>query len=99
MDKHEQYTMIYLSLDGGYSYRQTRVNEQQFKEKLWLTACKWLRPDSDMSMIGYGIDIIIRTKDLAHIGTLRITGNDDLKDNWHAINELWARIAETVWRE
>ena len=85
--------VIFMSTDGGHSYRQTRVNERGFKDKLWMTACKWLRPDSDMVSVGYGSCIVIRRHDtMAHMATIEIRGGDSMADVWCRICQTWEMI-------
>ena len=91
--KHEQTPIIlYISFDGGCSYRQTHVTEETFKRKLWETACRWLRPDSDMCVSGYCVQIILRDSHLAFVGLLEVAGGRGLEDLWNDITELWEKI-------
>ena len=94
--KHEQIQqrplILYISFDGGYSYRQYRLTEEMFKRKLWDTACRWLRPDSEMCTSGYCIQIIVRDAHLAFVGLLDVAGGRGLDDLWKDITELWEKI-------
>lgn len=91
--KHEQTPIIlYISFDGGFSYRQHHLTKEAFKRKLWETACRWLRPDSDMSMVGYGTQIIVRYADLAFAGIIPVSGGDALDGIWKDIIDLWEKI-------
>lgn len=91
--KHEQTPIIlYISLDGGYSYRQNHLTEEAFKRKLWETACRWLRPDSEMCVGGYGVQIIVRYSDLTFAGIIHVAGGRGLDDLWNDITDLWEKI-------
>lgn len=90
--KYEQTIILYISLDGGYSYRQNRWCEETFKKKLWENACKWLRPDSDMSLERYGVDVIVRNASLGLVGIIRVSGERKLENIWTDICELWDKI-------
>lgn len=92
MKREQTTTILYISFDGGCSYRQTHVTEETFKRKLWETACKWLRPDSDMSLAGYGVQIIVRDSHLSFVGLLHVAGGRGLEDLWNDITELWEKI-------
>ena len=87
--------VIFISTDGGHSYRQARVNERVFKDKVWMTACKWLRPDSDMVSGRYGSSVVIRRCDtMAHIVTVNISGSDNMADVWGRICHAWEMITD-----
>ena len=88
--------MIYLSTDDGWSYRRTRANEGAFKEKLWTTVCKWVRPDSEMVAEKYSSSVVIRRCDMSHIVTLEINGGDNLTDIWERICDAWEMTIRQV---
>ena len=91
--KHEQTPIIlYISFDGGYSYKQQYMTEEAFKKKMWETACRWLRPDSDMCVAGFCVQIIVRDSHLAFVGLLEVAGGRGLDDLWNDIIDLWRKI-------
>lgn len=91
--KHEQMPIIlYISFDGGFSYRQNHLTEEMFKKKMWDTACRWLRPDSDMSLAGYGIQIIVLYANLELAGIIPVAGGDALDGIWKDILDLWEKV-------
>lgn len=91
-------TVIYISTNGGAVYREMFLDEHDFKNKTWTTVCKWLRPDSDMVINGYGSRIIVRDRALNHVVTLDITGGDDLTEVWGRICDAWDLIARVCKR-
>ena len=92
MERKQMPIILYMSFDGGFSYRQQHMTEEMFKKKMWDTACKWLRPDSDMSLAGYGIQIIVRYANLALAGIIPVAGGDSLEGVWKDITDLWEKV-------
>ena len=92
MERKQMPIILYISLDGGFSYRQNHLTEEMFKKKMWETACRWLRPDSEMCIAGYRVQIIVRYADLTFAGLLHVEGGRGLEDLWKDITELWEKI-------
>ena len=92
MKREQMPIILYISFDGGFSYRLSHLTEEMFKKKMWDTACRWLRPDSDMCISGYRVQIIVRDSHLAFVGLLEVAGGRGLEDLWNDITELWEKV-------